>query len=77
MRTLVAALLLAALPASALEVGGVKVPDTVTVDGTSQSVGINASVTFAGLAAGSPRRQARPQEHERPAGEPRGPTAHA
>ncbi len=35
MRSLVAALLLAALPASALEIAGVKVADTMTVDGTT------------------------------------------
>lgn len=33
MRSLAAALLLAALPASALELAGVKVPDTLTLDG--------------------------------------------
>ena len=33
MRSLAAALLLAALPASALEVAGVKVADSITVDG--------------------------------------------
>ena len=33
MRSLAAALLIAALPASALEIAGVKVPDTTTVDG--------------------------------------------